>query len=336
MDEVYTWLNITLGTPPQAFRLLVRPQQSNMYVFGVNADGLTPTITNRTYNATASSTYTAVNANFTPTPYYSNGTVGSDVLGAGPDLQSNVTFELVNRVSVSGLDVGFDGVFGLSALPDDNTGTSLLGQLQRSLDSPVYTLQMNRNTLQGQLTLGGLAPDQCKAESWTQVERPLDWGPTWAGYGMPIFNVSGLTIANCDSGSECSVSVNMSVYFSRHWPYIDTTPEVLALFVQASNATYNASSDLYELTAQQVGAAQTVYLQLPSGGQIRMGPHDYIGLSEASHSNFSIYSVSFSGLCLLVGSGWQALPCCQRQRLYLRHRDDPARHELPEQPLRVE
>lgn len=286
------WGNVTLGTPPQQFRLLFDPEMASLYIPGVGAvyydpsssTHTTPITDKRLYNASASSSYTAVGANYTSMDPYPNGTVGSDVLQMGT-LQSTVTFEIANQVRSYWKWEKSDGVFGLSTLPDPNTGTTLLGQLQPFLDSPVYTLRMDYNTQQGQITLGGLAPDECKPESWTQVERPLGRVSAITGFGMPIFNVSGLTAKDCASCDGYGINVNMTFYFDNSWPHTVTSPEVLALFVGASGATYNATSGLYELTAEQVGAAKSVYLQLPSGGQIRMGPDDYIGLFRASHWN---------------------------------------------------
>jgi Eukaryotic aspartyl protease len=120
-------------------------------------------------------------------------------------LVSNVSFEVASSVDFYIHNhTPYDGTLGLSSRPDANASTAMLGQLQSSLDLPVFTIRPNYDDSTGQVALGGFASDQCQGDSWTQVESEppichlanLLFGSDCT---MPVFKLTGVstTVAGC-------------------------------------------------------------------------------------------------------------------------------------------
>jgi len=286
-DHSYTITgNVSLGSPAQQFNLHFDLWSPNLYVIDTNAvyyhpcqnssSGSFDVTDKQTYDPSATSSCVSVNADFSSSDTFMNGSVVSDVLQMGDSLQTTVVFEDASLVNPWMQYYSYDGVFGLSSVPDANASTTLLGQLQSSLDSPVFTLSLDNCTgsenCAGQITLGGLAPDTCQGDSWTALST-VDTFSSY-GYAMPVFNITGLS----STGSGCTnrVDIPMTVYVSNGYGTMFTSYQVLEFFVQASNATYNFSSGDYELSTDQVALAQPVYLNLPSGGVLQLNPSDYL------------------------------------------------------------
>lgn len=268
---------ISLGTPPQEFNCFFDFDSPGLYVVdanGVYTDGSAVT-DKQTYNSSASSSYAASNADFSPTHVYTNGTTASDALWVGGNLLGSVTVEDASQANITLQKRPHDGSFGLSStMVDKNTNTSLLKQLQSSLDFPVYTLSLDSPcpgsvNYTGQITFGGLAPNICRNDSWTVLS---DNG---VEYSLPVFNVTGLNTTGDSGGVNASADTSLQAYVNQRSDVIYTNQQAMVIFVNASGAVYNNQSGEYELTADQAASAQPVVLNLVSGGVLLLNREDY-------------------------------------------------------------
>lgn len=95
---------------------------------------------------------------------------------------------------------------------------------------------------------------------------------------LPRFNVTSIVVNNAPGDtSGCGVRLDglpRMVYMVPETGPIETGIQVEEVFVQACNATYNFTSQYFELTADQAANAQPVYLE--GGGVIRVDPDDYV------------------------------------------------------------
>lgn len=280
--------NVSLGNPPQTLRLKFSFPLSNLYVIGPNASyyskkyhTFTPVTNKQIYNASASSSYAVVNgSNFSFDHNWRNGTVGLDVLQVGDGLQNaTVSVEIVDTVYERMRHHPYDGEFGLSSVIAGNTSSTLLSQLQSSLDSPVFTLFLNdthgsaKAVRSGRITLGGLAPDLCQSD-WVAVANrsgSID-------HNFPEFTVTSasITLPGDQGGCDRHVDVPTTVHLHPSTGPMRTSIQMLELFAQACNATLNRTTRFYELSPDQVANAQPVYLHLANGETLRMDPDDYI------------------------------------------------------------
>jgi len=289
-DYGMTWMgNFTLGTPAQTFGLEFDLYAPNLYVIDVNAQyynswadsssAYTDVTDKQTYDSSASTSYTASDGSFSISYTYPNGSVAMDTLTVGGSLQVNVSVEVANQVQYYVQYYSNDGTFGLSTTADANASSTLLAQLQPSLDSPVVTFNLQRSSVDaytgsGQIIFGGLADDACQTD-WTMVMNTSDSG--WGDYGMPYFDSVSIsttdpTANGCNVHSDLPFTIFMNTGFGNMY----TSYQVQEVFVQACNASWNSSSWQYELTTDQVANAQPVYLNLANGASIRMDPDDYV------------------------------------------------------------
>jgi len=188
----------------------------------------------------------------------------------------NVNFEVASTVMHYMSYYSMDGSFGLSTTADANASSTLLAQLQPSLDSPVVTLHLQRSTADngsGQIVFGGLAADVCQTD-WTVVSNTSDGG---IDYGMPYFDTVSISTAD-PTANGCSVHSDLpfTTFTNTDFGNMYTSYQVQEVFVTACNATWNSSSWQYELTPDQVVNAQPVFLNLANGASIRMDPDDYV------------------------------------------------------------
>jgi hypothetical protein len=164
-----------------------------------------------------------------------------------------------------------------------NASTTLLAQLQYSLDSPVYTISPATDYSDGQLVLGGLAPDACQGDSWAALTTS-DTSSSSDDL-LPAFNITSVSTTAVGDSNGCAQRVNtpLTVHIDTTYSYgIYTSYQVQELFVLASNATYNPSSYEYELTDDQMALAQPVYLNVGTGAAIQLHPEDYTSTDDVS------------------------------------------------------
>lgn len=302
--DVGGWLyvgNVSLGTPPQSFALNFDFDTDGLYVLAPSAtfdtsDSSSATIADkRAYNASASSSYAPSNASFVVSADYFSGTTATDTLQMGDIQATGVVFNVADTVeSEFDEQSQYDGTFGLATADAENRSATLLGQLQPSLDAPLFTVYLNASFgavdgeasefSSGWITLGSLAGDRCDSGSWMVLGDPADYSDLngrvdYDDDDDPSFPITGLS-ATAPNGSVYSVNANMSLDLSYDFDPPYTTEAVRDLFVQASNATLNDSENAYMLSPDQLAAAQPVYLQLANGGTLRVGPDDYTAVQD--------------------------------------------------------
>jgi len=113
---------------------------------------------------------------------------------------------------------------------------------------------------------------------WTQVANSSGY----VEYFFPDFYVTTVSTTAVGDTSGCSLHVDIPIIIDIY-PYFGpmyTSGQMLELFVQASNATFNCSSYQYELTDDKLAAAQPIYFTLAMGGTIRLDPDDYVAKSD--------------------------------------------------------
>jgi hypothetical protein len=302
--------NISLGSPAQEFTVKLDFCSPNLYVLDKDAkyyssyyystsSESTDVTGKQTYDPSTTNSLLVVNANFSSTYAFMNGSVVSDVLQLGDSLEAAVEFQDTSLVRSYMQWYSYDGVFGLSTVPAENASTTLLHQLQYSLDSPVYTFTPATDYSDGQLVLGGLAPDLCQGDSWAvlaAVDTATDTSstsyPSSSDGIIPPFSITSASTTAVGDSNGCAQRVNtpLTVYIDTnyHSP-IYTSYQVEELFIQASNATYNSDSYHYELTDDQMALAQPVYLNMDNGAAIQLHPEDYTSTDDYGTRYLNVY-----------------------------------------------
>jgi len=213
------YTNITLGTPPQTFNVVLDTGSSNLWVAAAGANcSVCPTL----YDPSKSSTYVSVAGEFNIT-YGDNsggsGTFGNETMGWGSLTIPDVTFSLVTELHGNLLADGMAGIFGLAfqSISVDHVSTPIGVLLSEHLESdPVFSLFLTLDPAQSEMTLGGTDPSKYTGQvHYTDVIPLNDATSEWNNSGFWMIkgdevNVNGHQIASnipliMDSGTTLVV-----------------------------------------------------------------------------------------------------------------------------------
>jgi len=208
-EDAQFYGDITLGTPPQTFKVIFDTGSSNLWVAAYNCSlscGL-----HARYDPTKSSTYTpdgrVFNIDYASGPV--SGWVEKDVVNVG-GLTYNQTFAMVDDASGLGaafLIGQFDGILGLAfkSISVDSIPPFFQELVQSGvLDDNVFAFYLDSDGQSGELELGGVDPAHF---SGSLQKVPLSSDTYWEvvldniqlnGYG----NVTNVTKAVFDTGTS--------------------------------------------------------------------------------------------------------------------------------------
>jgi hypothetical protein len=208
-EDAQFYGDITLGTPPQTFKVIFDTGSSNLWVAAYNCSlscGL-----HARYDPTKSSTYTpdgrVFNIDYASGPV--SGWVEKDVVNVG-GLTYNQTFAMVTNASGLGaafLIGQFDGILGLAfkSISVDSIPPFFQELVQSGvLDDNVFAFYLDSDGQSGELELGGVDPAHF---SGSLQKVPLSSDTYWEvvldniqlnGYG----NVTNVTKAVFDTGTS--------------------------------------------------------------------------------------------------------------------------------------
>ncbi|KAI1709114.1 eukaryotic aspartyl protease domain-containing protein [Ditylenchus destructor] len=169
-------INITLGTPPQYFRVGVSLYESiDLELLSTDAEGFMVAVNKSLFNSSASFTYREFpNSNYSHT--LGNGVLGEDLLGID-DAVFNISFTLIKSPFTVVLpkyrlnDV--DGYIGLAAEKSVYQTVPLVKQLAKTLDNPIVSVwkeELNKDNASYVLTLGAYDTTNCES-GWISAPR---------------------------------------------------------------------------------------------------------------------------------------------------------------------
>jgi len=161
---------ITLGTPPQAFRVAVETGNTIAWVNSIDSGRYFEK--GNAYDQYASTTSSLINNYFSirDGSYQVEGSYYSDVLGFGSLKSTNQVFGAANYVNAFEYYTEFpvDGVLGLSLSPTNSSAfASPIQGLLVQLDKPIFTVWVDSFTKyagEGAITLGGLDSENCDSQ----------------------------------------------------------------------------------------------------------------------------------------------------------------------------
>ncbi|XP_025263092.1 lysosomal aspartic protease-like isoform X2 [Camponotus floridanus] len=180
--------NITIGTPPQTFRVIFDMVSPHLWIFSKKCNVSVCLRRNR-YDSTKSSTYIASNTSFHMNyfNYHMEGFLSTDIVNiAGLNVQNQTFIEMsIHTVSIIErlfLDAPIDGILGLGYSDTSiDTEMPLLDNMiaQGLISSPIFSFYLNRDTsaeLGGKLILGDSDPVHYEGDfTYIPISRTGHW-----------------------------------------------------------------------------------------------------------------------------------------------------------------
>lgn len=175
---------ITLGTPPQEFKVIFDTGSSNLWVPSASCS-LVQCGLHARYDNNASSTYVEVGTPF-KISYGSgdvSGVLSTDVMGLGDITVENQTFAEIQRESTPSLTSGeFDGILGLGYPQISELGvTPVFDNMMKQglVGSPVFSVYLNRDVsdpVGGEILFGGIDTSRYTGDiTYVPVSRKGYW-----------------------------------------------------------------------------------------------------------------------------------------------------------------
>ncbi|XP_011055941.1 PREDICTED: lysosomal aspartic protease-like [Acromyrmex echinatior] len=171
-DNISYYGFITIGTPPQKFKVLIDTGSSDFWIASSNCDNTAYWAHNR-YEYEKSSTYVKNDTSFNIS--YNSGTVSGylsmDVVNiAGLNIQNQTFGEVISQLGTALFYAKFDGILGMGY----SEGVVAKGMIpvfnnmiKQGLVEPVFSFYINRNSVSefaGELILGGSDPNHYLGE----------------------------------------------------------------------------------------------------------------------------------------------------------------------------
>ncbi|CAD5213496.1 unnamed protein product [Bursaphelenchus xylophilus] len=243
--------NITIGTPPQEFRVILDTGSSDTWVPAqdceVEAGG--PTCEKILFNPDASSTFQN-NGSEWAIEYGSGsvlGTLGKDTVGLGSASDDKLvvpgqTIGLAHQIDET-LDsfTEIDGIVGLAFRAISNEGGQpvFLNAVDQGLvDEPVFTVWLTRDKTEknggadGLITYGGHDDEHCSSEiHWIPLADKTYWIFEGQGFSANGQETQLTYKAITDTGTE----------------FIVGSPDIILPIVKTLNATYDEKREVYHL-----------------------------------------------------------------------------------------
>lgn len=174
---------ISIGTPPQEFKIIFDTGSSNFWIPGVNCEGLG---NKRGFDPDQSETYAPINGNIS-IEYgrgAASGQLGKDTVQIAGLTVKDVTFATLDELSGLGANTKFDGLIGM-AFPSISEGNvPMFFQYlldQKLITDPSFSFYMSENS--SAIILGGVDP---KYASSNFMYFPVRDGGFWEVYAKSI------------------------------------------------------------------------------------------------------------------------------------------------------
>jgi len=321
--------DISVGTPAKNYTVYFNPSTSDLTVMDVNAtyysSWCAPNCTygnaqiqkRNLYNASQSSSYSAVNSNtFYGTSYVQQGTTVNDVVNISGFSQ---TMNFGDLIQVDGdyLYAGYkiDGMFGLSAGLSSNKIKSALQQVLSGLSTSVVTLHSNMTypASDAELLFGSKALPQCNQNNWQTIAAMPP-----AKYQNSLFGVVNATSISSPAvlgGCDKNVTATHLVKFTDSWWSTGVSFQALQVFKKATNAVFDASAWGWAVDCTQMSNFSNVNIGLADGNTLVLTPQDYIYTNWRGKCLLDVYAAyddddtTNSYYSIRLGQGWLNSRC---------------------------
>jgi len=275
--------DITIGTPPQSFKVVFDTGSSNLWVPSSKCPWTDiACLLHNKYHADKSSTYKANGTKFA-IQYGSGACAGflsqDSVSVAGLTVQNQVFGEATNLPGVAFIASKFDGLLGMGyqTISVDHVVPVFQNMVaQKLVPEPVFAFWMNRNATDengGELLLGGVDPDYYTGDfTYTPVTRKGYWQfkmDQVVMNGEPMFCVDGCQ-AIADTGTSLLAGPSKEVEKLNHM--IGATPIVGGEYIidcdkvsglppidfMIAGKKFTLTGDQYVLKVTQAGQSQCI------------------------------------------------------------------------------